>query len=385
MSDSDKISMTVLTAEEQIEAARSTWEEYQWSPFYHPDDFFASNDGEEPRPYVFLGKENDQIATLLAGRCSERRLSSRLGSFQVRTPKLNVLMVPSDGVLVDKSTHVADALTRTIDGLFQTGQVDVFRVDGLALDSPILSSFARNVSLLRRGFALFKQNRWRLSISGDFQEYVSRHKKLKTEKRYLHSRVKKAFSRVEIEKYFCLENDLEKIIAAIEQVSLKSWQHLSGERSFSKKDTLEKLHRLQAGKGFRCYVLSLDSIPAAFNYGYLFKRTLFLDGTAFDPEFSHFSPGTILQMEMIKDAFADGEIDFIDFGVGNDQGKKRYSDIRLAVVSLTVYAPRIKPVLCNLQQSCVDSAHLLAKTMAERLTLAGKWRKFQRTYATGRI
>ena len=197
------------------------------------------------------------------------------------------------------------------------------------------------------------------------------------------SKIGSSFFNARIIKFPFFENDIEKILSQIEFISEKSWQTRIGEKSFSRKEITDNFGKFIRNENFRCYIFEINDTPVAFLYGTIFKNTLYLDNTGFDPEFSKISPGTILYLESIEDCFEDTEVEYLDVGFGNDQGKKRYFDIRDEVVSLFVYANRFKPILCNFEKSLVESGHLLGKYAAERLNLAGRWRKYKRSHAAG--
>jgi hypothetical protein len=85
-------------------------------------------------------------------------------------------------------------------------------------------------------------------------------------------------------------------------------------------------------------------------------------------------------MRLIDDAFSNPDIDCLDFGVGNDQGKSLYCDIAKQVVTLSLYAPRPLPLISNILKSSVEGAHQAAREVLKRANL--DWRLRQKSRRT---
>ena len=83
-------------------------------------------------------------------------------------------------------------------------------------------------------------------------------------------------------------------------------------------------------------------------------------------------------MQIIDDAFFLNDIDFIDFGFGNDQGKSRYCDIRKKIATFYLFAPRLLPLTGAVVMSSCEFTYKICKNILEKLNMIGKARQFFR-------
>ena len=92
----------------------------------------------------------------------------------------------------------------------------------------------------------------------------------------------------------------------------------------------------------RGYLLLVGDLPIAYLYtpeshpGVLSYHSL-----GFDPDFEHFSPGTVLQYRVVEQLFGEGKHRIFDFGEGETEQKKLFATHHLLVADLYVLHPTL--------------------------------------------
>jgi hypothetical protein len=377
----------VLSTDTEIRSIRPIWEKCQWSPYADIDLFLSQeiHNGIHEKPYVFLIEESGKLTTIVVGKCAETRLPIRFGYRRLSGPKLKVLMIPSSGVFVDESKMVSNALAEKIIRMMKKGDIDVFRINAISMSSNLFQSIIDRTAFYMRGAFPITQTKWMLSTNGKYEDFLKKHKNYKKTKKYFKNKLNNSYAdKVSIKKILTADESVqsESFMADIEAVALKSWQHRIGENKFTKSLVEDKIRHYQSKNQLRAYILMIDGEPVAYWYGMICKKTLFLDQTAFDPRYRKYSPGTLLLMEIIDDSFGDPNIDALDFGFGNDQGKVLYCDLKTKVATLFIYAPRLNPLLGNFAKSSIEMIHQFSKYVFEKFKLVGEWKKTKRLNAS---
>jgi CelD/BcsL family acetyltransferase involved in cellulose biosynthesis len=128
---------------------------------------------------------------------------------------------------------------------------------------------------------------------------------------------------------------------------------------------------------FRAYVLHVDGAPVAFWPGYACDRTFFIGTPGYDPSFGQYRVGQYLQAEMIDDLCRDEGIDYLDYGFGDSEYKRRFGNESWEEADVLFFAPTFKGVRVRAVRGGVSSSAGLAKRVlggerAEKLKKA--WR-----------
>lgn len=84
----------------------------------------------------------------------------------------------------------------------------------------------------------------------------------------------------------------------------------------------------------RAWLLFLDGRPVSYLYAPAEGETLIYAYLGYDPEFAHFSPGTVLQMEALRELMAEGRFALFDFTEGEGQHKRQFETGALECVDL---------------------------------------------------
>lgn len=143
---------------------------------------------------------------------------------------------------------------------------------------------------------------------------------------------------------FRTPTELEAFHAAARMLSRKTYQERlldnglpDGERFVA------QMLAMAAAGAVRGWLLYLGDAPIAYLYCSVAGGTVRYDHVGHDPAFADLSPGSVLQMEAIRDLFAEGMHRRFDFTEGEGQHKRQFSTGGVACADLLL----LRPTLAN--------------------------------------
>jgi len=223
-----------------------------------------------------------------------------------------------------------------------------------------------------------------VNTKGDFNQYLNRFSKktLATLKR----KIKKIISANEPDQYFKIYSTPEEIEDFFEKakaISDKSYQERLFGHGLPDTDEFKARIMQQASENMvQAFILFVKNKPAAYNLCPIYDSNKMLyDFTGYDPEYSKYSTGTILQYKIIESLFDDDRIDYYDLCTGEGQHKELYAtDSKLC--GNIYYFPQsplyIIPVFIKL---ILDGVNCLAKSIFSRLGILERIKKWIRRKA----
>ena len=126
-------------------------------------------------------------------------------------------------------------------------------------------------------------------------------------------------------------------------------------------------------------MLYLDGAPAAFWPGWIYNRTFFVGTPGYEPALADHRPGQYVLMRVIADLCADPAIDVCDFGFGDSEYKRRFSNEEWDEADVLVFAPTLKGLRLNAGRTMVGHTDRGLRTIARRTGLAERvkraWRR----------
>ena len=165
--------------------------------------------------------------------------------------------------------------------------------------------------------------------------------KLKSKKRYNINREKNILFEKKVHlKTIMTQGDLEKALENLFRLH-QVRAHQKGIDSTFRGNKIINFHR-QISRTFlengwlRFYLLRSDDNVTAAGYGFVFDRRFSFYQTGMDPDWKKFSPGKILILEILKDIFKDGIVEF-DFLGGNDSYKTFWTKNTRSILTLRIY------------------------------------------------
>lgn len=132
--------------------------------------------------------------------------------------------------------------------------------------------------------------------------------------------------------------NLEKYLDLYSEVRGKSWKAEEKDSGF-----LREVTRLAAKKGWlRLAFLFLNGTPIACDKWMIWNRIGYAWDGVYDLEFGNYSPGKVLESEIIEYMIDQERVSVLDFGEGDEAYKKKWTPRRRERKGITVFNNRIK-------------------------------------------
>lgn len=104
--------------------------------------------------------------------------------------------------------------------------------------------------------------------------------------------------------------------------------------------TLLKWQKQQA---LCCYILLFDDVPVSFMLGYIYKSTYYYIDVGFNPDWSKYSVGSVLQLEVLEDLY---HLDLppisFDFSTGYGEHKARFGNVEQNEINMMLLSKTFK-------------------------------------------
>lgn len=123
-------------------------------------------------------------------------------------------------------------------------------------------------------------------------------------------------------------------------------------------EAVRHLQSLAAEDGLRAWLLFLDGAPIAYLCCTADGESLRYDHVGHDPAHNDLSPGAVLQVEALRELFADGRFARFDFTEGEGQHKRQFSTGGTACVDVLL----LRPTLAN--RATVTALRAFDRSMA---------------------
>jgi CelD/BcsL family acetyltransferase involved in cellulose biosynthesis len=370
--------VTVARTIEEVEGLRDVWEALQRERLTADFDYHLTVLRHAPsviRPHVVVLERDGSPVALAVGRVEEVDLTARVGYTTVLSPRVRALTI-SQGGLLGVDGQAAEPVLAALSGALAEDKLDVLRLRLLRVGDPVHELARSRPGLLTRQHLGVQVERWRARIPATFDEYLSaRSSKTRSNVKRYARRLEDRFGDGASFRVFKTPDELEELMRDTEAVHVKTYQHGMG--AGLKGTELERhLRELAAGRGwFRGFVLYLDDVPAAFWHGTAYRGVFYTGPTGYDPAHRDLRLGTYVLGKMIEKLC--GEVDWMDFGSGDAEYKRHFSDENRLEEDVTVFAPRPRPVAINLAQTTVRGASRASKAA---LAKSGRLRAARRAW-----
>lgn len=136
--------------------------------------------------------------------------------------------------------------------------------------------------------------------------------------------------------------------------------------------------RAAAADAVRAWLLYIGDRPVAYLYCSMAGGTVRYDHVGHDPDVAELSPGSVLQIEAMRDLFAEGCHRRFDFTEGEGQHKRQFATGGVACVDVLLLRPTIANRATLLALAGFDGAMALGKRLVERFGLQALARRIRR-------
>ncbi len=356
----DKFSVNIIKTFDEIETIRPIWEQMQNDepyPVVDADiDYYLSvvkASGDRVQPYITLVKKDDKPIALVIGRRENYSIKLRLGYKTLFSPKLDCIVIVYRGLLGQLDEEICGLIDGRFTELLKKSDVDAVFFSYLRTDSIFYRQIHRNFRFLSRSHFPVIEPHWRMSIPKSIDEfYAARSKKHRQHLRQYQNKLERDYNgKVKICTYIRPHESAQAIKDA-SYISQNTYLHSLGVGAVETPRKQEILYKAALKGWFRGYILYIEDKPAAYRFAYRYGRTYFGTGTGYAPKWRQYRIGTILFLRVIDDLCKEGTVDYYDFGFGDAEYKRHYSNLCWQETSVSIFAPRFYPTFVNMLQTC---------------------------------
>lgn len=163
------------------------------------------------------------------------------------------------------------------------------------------------------------------------------------------------------------------------RISLRTYQEKLLGTGLPEDDAfLNDMARLAAADQLRAWLLYIAGEPAAFLYCSVQGGTVRYDYVGHDPAFNDLSPGGVLQMEAMRDLFAEGVHRRFDFTEGDGQHKRQFATGGVACIDMLLLRASLANRLTTVALGSFDQVIATGKRVVEPLGLQSVAKKLRR-------
>jgi len=248
-------------------------------------------------------------------------------------------------------------------------KIDIAIFEQIKLDSPELDALKRIFNFARCSLAKEGSKHWLLSLPSTWEAFLkSRKKKHRNEL----SRYPRVLDRKFGEQWSIKRYDTQALarefVGAAEVIASKTY-HRGLEVGFRYNEEYVQRVALDARhERLRGYVLYIEDEPKAFYYGFIYKTTLHLAATGFDPAYRSYELGTILLMRIFQDCCGT-EVKVIDFGLGDADYKRRLCSDYFVESSVYVFSNSMRGLCLHALHSITKLFNKLGKSLLDQLQI----------------
>lgn len=350
---------------EEVEAFRPIWEQMQHNesmPALNADiDRYLSvveSLEKQVQPYVIVLYHNGDPKAMIIGRVERRQIICRVGYKTILKPSLRCLSVIYGGILGESSEQISSRLVQELIDTLRRGGADVVFLNHLGINSTVHRLSRTMPCFLCRDHFPVVEDHWQTNIPATAEEFYTRiSRKRKKEWNRLSRRLEEAAGGpVKVECYDNI-NQVENFIEIASKISATTYKEALDAGFADSLYTHSILTRSAQRGDWRAYVLYAGQVPCAYETGIIYGHAYFAEAIGFSPEWSSFSPGTILFVKALEDLSQNTLIEIFDYGFGSAAYKERFGSKSWPEASVYIFAPRFYPIIINILRSSVRNVN----------------------------
>ncbi len=231
------------------------------------------------------------------------------------------------------------AFSATLARHLTQNRADFLLIEDVETDAPVLDLLGGTHSPLRVYRPVPAQTRHRIQMPDSFDEYMA---KFTSRTRNTLRRKVKKFGECRLERISELEQ-LPDFLSAAHEISKNSWQSdLLGLRIHDDERELDCFTKLVGLQALRAYLLWHEDTPVSFCIGTQFNGVFDYEEVAYDRRYSKSSPGQVLVLKMIEDLFALNTPRVFDFGGGDAEYKRQFSNSQSESANAWLLRPGVR-------------------------------------------
>lgn len=372
----NSITLEILKHPSEFEKVRQDWEALQWNPYYDIDYLiFKYKEIEtDVEPYIIVIKSDGELKAIIAGEIKKTPIQFQIGYKRWHGPKLKTLVIHRYGVLGESNGEIWKIIERFTQELLIKKEIEAVLFRGHSLDSPVHKLYFPKLPKLCKLNKEIIQENWLIDCNGEFEEFKRRHPAFWKKVKERGNRIYRKYNGdVKIMKYE-EEKDFLNIIQYTEAIANKTWQRKLGGPIFTSREIKNRYKFFIEKKLLQAYLLFINRNPSAFLLGIQYGNKFFVEVTGYDQNFKNEGIGTYLIGKTTEIYMRNNKIEYIIWGEGNSEAKRRYCDNFLRISDRYLIAPILRLIILNLFRVIFISLHLFLKNLLKRISIYYKIR-----------
>jgi len=382
------VNVASLSREEEIERVRASWEALAPGRNAEPARFLdvARTHPDVLRPHVFaMTTEDGSLSALLAARLERLDYRCRIARRTIVSASVRSLTVVYGGALRAGPDVAWNPLVRALADALSSDVADVAYLPRVEARSALLDALRAETSPMWRNESERPAAHWVLDLPDTFDALMRRvdgHRR-KELGRYRRVLERTFPGRVET-RTFVDEEDVPGVCVRAEAIARGAYQRGLGTGFFDDAVTRARLVGAARRGALRAHELVVDGVVRAFWIGEVHRGALLLDFTAYDAGFARYEPGTVLLLEVLKDAIAEG-LRAADYGWDDVPYKRRFGARRVDERDVWLFRPGARSAWLNAARALVVNAGAAARRVVAAGGLTAAWNRSLRNWARGRV
>lgn len=374
------VKVRILDQADEMESVRGFWNAHESHPNNDIDYFFliARSRKEVVGPLVFALEAEGELHATLAGRIEGTRQKFQFGYMSCGSVRVRKLSFVTSGALGEIAREDARLLIQSVRSSLTERGLDFAVLHNQPVDSWLAREALTGAPALLRDHGGREREHWRMSLPGNFEEFLGRRKK---KHRYWLNRLPRVLEKVfpgKVEtKVFETAAVVEQFCRDADAVAALTYQRKLGAGFANVGETREYCELLAKRKALKGSILYVDGKPCAYWLASTHRDILFLHATGYDPAFRKYEVGTILFLNLIRDACGT-VLKKVDFGLGAADYKERFGDENWLEKDYYVFASSVRCLMLNAAISGGMFAEKFARWVISQARPIGRFKKMWR-------
>jgi CelD/BcsL family acetyltransferase involved in cellulose biosynthesis len=322
----DARTISVARSVSEVEALRPAWEELSGNVVATDPDWCTGVLDVLPgggRPHVVALEHGAHVGAIVVGNLRKRPVPCKIGRKAVYSPEVATISIVEDGFLGRIDADNATVLVRELLAALDRREAELCLLLHLPASSSVRSVVNAEVGFARRAHGELLEKRWSRPIPDSYDEFLaSVSRRMRKGMRQARRRLEQQLGTRLTLRSLRGVDETDELIRDAERVARLTYQW---KRGVGFRDTeLTRWSVSEAARRglLRAWVLHLDELPIAFEWGIAYNRTFrWVDG-GFDPAHAEHRPGAYLMGKTIEALCEDADVGRIDFGLGDSEYKR---------------------------------------------------------------
>ena len=382
--------VSIIESALELEAIRELWQNEPCHPLADYEFFLtiAKVRASTSQPLVLVLYRDERAVSLLAGRIDYERRPIRLGYATLGTRSVRQVRFIAGGFLGETTSDAAAIFANEVGRFLRRRSLGVAVFEQLGADCVLQQALSARFGSIGQARTEGEARHWKLQLPTRWSDFMAARS---SKHRYWLNRLARVLDadypanwHIEV---FSAPGSTDRFLAAADAVASKSYHRTLGV-GFRRDEEFSERVLLDAARGrLRGYVLLIEEQPCAFWYCIVYRGTLHLIATAYDPGFQGYELGTVLLMRVFRD-HCGSEATCVDFGLGDAVYKRRFGSTFALEGPTYVFAQSVRGLGLRCLYGCLQAVRACARAVLERAQLTQRlktlWRRRLARHATGR-